>query len=96
MTTARLRSVIRAGQAPVLRCPSAGALLEIGKGRVLQEGEDVAILSFGAHLTECKAAAALLAEEGMSVTLADARFAKPSGHRSGAVTGTQSPCADHR
>ena len=60
-----------------IEMPERGSVLDIGKGRVLQEGEDVAILSFGAHLGECKAAAAQLAEEGVSVTLADARFAKP-------------------
>ncbi len=57
--------------------PERGEVLDIGKGRVLQEGEDVAILSFGAHLGECRCAAAALAEEGINVTLADARFAKP-------------------
>ena len=57
--------------------PERGEVLDIGKGRVLQEGEDVAILSFGAHLGECRCAAAALAEEGINATLADARFAKP-------------------
>ncbi|WP_306116535.1 MULTISPECIES: 1-deoxy-D-xylulose-5-phosphate synthase [unclassified Roseovarius] len=57
--------------------PAQGEVLEIGKGRVVAEGEDVAILSFGAHLSECRAAADLLAQDGVSVTLADARFAKP-------------------
>ncbi|WP_371227547.1 1-deoxy-D-xylulose-5-phosphate synthase [Roseovarius sp. 2305UL8-3] len=57
--------------------PDRGEVLEIGKGRVVQEGEDVAILSFGAHLSECRAAADLLALDGLSVTLADARFARP-------------------
>ena len=45
--------------------------------RVLQEGADVALLSFGAHLDEAQAAARLLEAEGLSVTIADARFAKP-------------------
>ncbi|MGK7755820.1 1-deoxy-D-xylulose-5-phosphate synthase [Roseovarius sp. C03] len=57
--------------------PARGEVLEIGKGRVLQNGDDVAILSYGAHLTECQAAAAALEADGLSVTLADARFAKP-------------------
>ncbi len=57
--------------------PERGEVLDIGKGRIVQEGEDVAILSFGAHLGECRRAAAMLAEEGIHVTLADARFAKP-------------------
>ncbi len=57
--------------------PERGRALEIGKGRVLREGTDVAILSFGAHLSECLLAADLLAQEGVSATVADARFSKP-------------------
>jgi 1-deoxy-D-xylulose-5-phosphate synthase len=57
--------------------PAKGEPLEIGKGRILREGAGVAILSFGAHLSEALAAADLLAEEGMGITVADARFAKP-------------------
>ena len=52
-------------------------MLEIGRGRVMREGEGLAILSFGAHLSEALAAADLLAEEGLNITVADARFAKP-------------------
>ena len=51
--------------------------LTIGKGRVLCEGTQVALLSFGAHLPEVLAAATLLAQQGVSCTVADARFAKP-------------------
>jgi 1-deoxy-D-xylulose-5-phosphate synthase len=51
--------------------------LEIGKGRIVREGSTVAILSFGARLTECLKAADLLAARGISATVADARFAKP-------------------
>ena len=57
--------------------PERGEVLEIGKGRVIQEGTDVAFLSFGAHLAEVEAAARLLEKDGISVTIADARFAKP-------------------
>ena len=57
--------------------PAQGEMLEIGKGRVVREGADVAILSLGAHLAEAEAAADLLAAEGISATVADARFAKP-------------------
>ena len=56
---------------------SSPEAIEIGKGRVVREGDDVAILSFGAHLPECLAAADDLAARGISVTVADARFAKP-------------------
>ncbi|MFZ5963574.1 1-deoxy-D-xylulose-5-phosphate synthase [Thalassococcus sp. BH17M4-6] len=57
--------------------PDRGEVLQIGKGRVLSEGTDVALLSFGAHLEECREAAMLLEYDGISVTIADARFAKP-------------------
>ncbi len=57
--------------------PERGEILSIGKGRIIREGEEVAILSLGAHLSECLAAANLLADEGHSPTIADARFAKP-------------------
>jgi len=57
--------------------PERGEVLPIGKGRVLREGRDIAILSFGTRLAEGLAAADLLAAEGITVTVADARFAKP-------------------
>ncbi|MDG1936578.1 MAG: 1-deoxy-D-xylulose-5-phosphate synthase [Paracoccaceae bacterium] len=57
--------------------PERGEILEIGKGRIVTEGTDVAILSFGAHLFEVQQAALLLEQNGVSVTIADARFAKP-------------------
>jgi 1-deoxy-D-xylulose-5-phosphate synthase len=60
--------------------PERGEVLDIGKGRIIRDGHDIAILSFGAHLAECEAAADLLAAQGVSATLADARFAKPLDH----------------
>ena len=54
-----------------------GDVLAIGKGRVLREGDSLAILSYGARLQEALAAAEALQERGVSVTVADARFAKP-------------------
>ncbi|MEI4231564.1 1-deoxy-D-xylulose-5-phosphate synthase [Roseovarius sp. D22-M7] len=57
--------------------PARGTPLALGRGRVIEEGSDVAILSFGAHLQECRSAAAMLSEDGISVTVADARFARP-------------------
>ena len=61
--------------------PSASAerskILEIGKGRILREGSDVAILSLGTRLAAALEAASLLDEQGISCTVADARFAKP-------------------
>jgi 1-deoxy-D-xylulose-5-phosphate synthase len=57
--------------------PARGEPLAIGKGRVLREGADVAILSYGARLGECLSAARRLDEAGITATVADARFAKP-------------------
>ena len=57
--------------------PEKAERLEIGKGRIIQQGSDIAILSLGTILEESEKAAMRLAEEGISVTLADARFAKP-------------------
>ena len=57
--------------------PTEGIPLEIGKGRILQEGTKVALLSFGTRLRECLQAAEDLATRGLSTTVADARFCKP-------------------
>jgi 1-deoxy-D-xylulose-5-phosphate synthase len=57
--------------------PEFAAPLEIGKGRVVREGNSVAILSFGTRLGESLKAADQLAARGFSTTVADARFAKP-------------------
>jgi 1-deoxy-D-xylulose-5-phosphate synthase len=57
--------------------PARGALLDIGRGRVLREGSSVAILSLGTRLGEALRAADELAARGLSATVADARFAKP-------------------
>jgi 1-deoxy-D-xylulose-5-phosphate synthase len=57
--------------------PERGQILEIGKGRVIREGRDIAFLSFGTRLGECEKAADILAARGLSATVADARFAKP-------------------
>src|SRR3954454_14885488 len=57
--------------------PERGVPLPIGKGRILREGDRVAILSFGTRLAEALKAAEDLAARGLSTTVADARFAKP-------------------
>ena len=57
--------------------PDEGKALEIGKGRIIQEGHKVALLSFGARLGETLKAAKELTALGLSATVADARFAKP-------------------
>ncbi|MEM6307552.1 MAG: transketolase C-terminal domain-containing protein, partial [Pseudomonadota bacterium] len=57
--------------------PTAPETLPIGKARLVAEGADVAILSFGAHFSVCEEARAMLAQQGVTATLVDARFAKP-------------------
>ena len=57
--------------------PKIGVPIEIGKGRIIQEGERVAILSFGTHLSDVVAAAEILKGRGLEISIADARFSKP-------------------
>lgn len=57
--------------------PDRGSILEIGKGRIVREGSTVAILSLGSRLKDALVAADTLETEGLSTTVADARFAKP-------------------
>lgn len=54
-----------------------GVPLEVGKGRILKEGDWVALLGYGTVVQSCLAASALLEEQGLSVTVVDARFCKP-------------------
>ena len=65
------------GEGQGVALPQEAHALEIGKGRIVQKGNDVAILSLGTILDEAHKAAATLQAQGVSVTLADARFAKP-------------------
>jgi len=65
------------GEGEGVTLPERGVPMEIGKGIVVRTGFDVAILSFGAHLGESKRAADLIEAQGLTVTVADARFAKP-------------------
>jgi len=68
------------GEGVGIDLPEQGEVLEIGKGRILREGTTVAILSLGTRLGESLKAAEELATRGLSVTVADARFAKPLDH----------------
>jgi 1-deoxy-D-xylulose-5-phosphate synthase len=65
------------GEGYGLPMPEQGSPLEIGKGRIVREGSTVALLSYGARLQECVKAAEMLGTQGLSTTVADARFAKP-------------------
>ena len=72
-------SVVRYPRGEGIGCelPERGEILPIGKGRVIRWGDDVAILSLGTRLADCLAAADIMADAGVSATVADARFAKP-------------------
>lgn len=51
--------------------------LAIGKGRLIKQGKKVAILSLGTRLKDAMVAADKLEADGISCTVADARFVKP-------------------
>lgn len=65
------------GEGRGLDLPEVGVPIEIGKGRIIQEGQGVAILSFGTRLSEVQIACEKLSAKGICPTVADARFAKP-------------------
>jgi 1-deoxy-D-xylulose-5-phosphate synthase len=68
------------GEGVGVEMPENPEPLEIGKGRIVREGSSIALLSFGARLSECLDAADQLAAQGLPATVADARFAKPLDH----------------
>ncbi len=68
------------GEGVGLDLPERGKILEIGKGRIVREGTKVALLAYGGRLAEALKAADTLDSQGLSTTVADARFAKPLDH----------------
>ncbi len=60
-----------------LELPSIDEKVEIGKGRIIQEGKQVCVISLGTRLNECKIAAEELKSKGITISIIDARFAKP-------------------
>lgn len=52
-------------------------LLEIGKGEILRDGGEIAILAYGAMVHPSLAAAEHLAKDGIEATVVNARFVKP-------------------
>ena len=53
-------------------------ILEIGKGKIIENGESVAILAYGTILQNALKASEILRKEfNLKITIADARFAKP-------------------
>jgi 1-deoxy-D-xylulose-5-phosphate synthase len=65
------------GEGTGVALPAAGEVLTLGKGRILREGRNIAILSLGTRLGDAFKAADELAARGFPTTVADARFAKP-------------------
>ena len=76
-TTGRPRFRYPRGDGFGVPMPEHGMPLEIGKGRIVREGSTVACCRYGTRLQECMKAAEMLAAQGLSTTVADARFAKP-------------------
>ena len=60
-----------------IELPDIKETLEIGKGKIVRQGRQAAILCLGARLEECKKAAEELSTKGIDITIIDARFAKP-------------------
>src|SRR6185436_17787818 len=65
------------GEGTGVALPERAMVLPIGKGRIVREGREVAILSLGTRLAEALKAAEELDIRGLPTTVADARFAKP-------------------
>jgi 1-deoxy-D-xylulose-5-phosphate synthase len=65
------------GEAVGVGLPATPSLIEIGTGEILREGSRVALVGYGTGVVKALEAADLLAEHGLDVTVADARFAKP-------------------
>jgi 1-deoxy-D-xylulose-5-phosphate synthase len=82
-----LFTAINAGQPMAIRYPRGSGegipldpdlrQLPIGKGEVLREGQDLAILAIGSTVYPALAAAERLSEAGIDGTVVNARFAKP-------------------
>ena len=60
-----------------IELPGIKEVLEIGKGKIISSGKHVVILNFGARINECKKASDVLKKKGISISIFDARFAKP-------------------
>jgi len=65
------------GEGVGVELPNSGELLDIGKGRIINNGNKVAVLCFGTRLKDVLKASEILKPMGFDITVADARFAKP-------------------
>lgn len=68
------------GEGTGVPIPEQVSPLEIGRGRILREGNTIALLSVGTRLADCLKVADHLKAHGMAITVADARFVKPLDH----------------
>jgi 1-deoxy-D-xylulose-5-phosphate synthase len=57
--------------------PEVPSVIPIGTGEILREGERVAVVGYGTGVGKALEAAAILRRQDLTVTVADARFAKP-------------------
>jgi 1-deoxy-D-xylulose-5-phosphate synthase len=65
------------GEAVGVPLPDEPRPIEVGTGEILREGGRVAVVGYGTGVQKGLEAADLLADRGLEVTVADARFAKP-------------------
>ena len=65
------------GEGEGVDIPEIPKVIEIGKGKIVREGKDVAILALGTRVGAALSASDILSAKGYSITVADARFAKP-------------------
>jgi len=82
-----LNTAVKSGKIMAVRYPRSAGLglktdeefreIPIGKGEVLRQGKDVAILAIGSMVMPSMEAAAKLALQGIEATVVNARFVKP-------------------
>ena len=65
------------GNGTGVELPDIKEVLQIGKGKMVLNGKHVAILNFVARMNECKKASEILKKKGITISIFDARFAKP-------------------
>eukprot|EP01025_Chloroclados_australasicus_P055018 TRINITY_DN6587_c0_g2_i1.p1 TRINITY_DN6587_c0_g2~~TRINITY_DN6587_c0_g2_i1.p1 ORF type:complete len:266 (+),score=31.17 TRINITY_DN6587_c0_g2_i1:80-799(+) len=54
-----------------------GKCMELGKSLTRRQGKDAVLVGYGSSVNECLAAAEMLSQQGIEVTVVDARFCKP-------------------
>ena len=72
-------SAIRVPRGPVVEAPAerSDEPLEVGKARVLRQGDDACIFAYGSCVADAMKAAEVLAAKDLQCMVVDARFAKP-------------------